>query len=64
MVFGKMSVWMCVCACVRACVRVCVRACVRVCVCACVCMGVYAWILASTESILSGQVSFSLFFFV
>ena len=65
------SVWMCVRACVsvHVCVCVCVFVCVcelcpcaRVCVRGCVC--VYAWIAATTRSILTGQVSFSLFFYV
>ena len=43
-------------------VCVCVHMRVRVCVCVCVC--IYAWISASTRSILTGQVSFSLFFCV
>ena len=37
-------------------VYVCVRACVRACVC------IYAWISASTRSILTGEFSFSSFF--
>ena len=72
--FWEMCVCVCVCVWVCVCVYVCVcvgvRACVRVCVCVRgwvgvgVCVYVYTWISASSRSILIGQVSFSLFFFV
>ena len=56
----SVSVRLCVCVCVFVCVFVCVYVRVRVCVCVCVC--VYAWISASTRSLLTGEFSFSSFF--
>ena len=55
-----MCVCVCVCGWVDDWVCVCVYPRARVCMCVCVC----AWISASTRSILTGEFSFSSFFYV